>query len=357
MVHTARPADQVTDAARALHQRATVIDGCSFFLRGDNDRLRASGLSATNFTVVLPWDDLGTGVARIAEYYDAARRDARIEIAWSAADIERCKREGKFAAIVGCQNSRVVGTELANVEVLWRLGMRVMQLTYNERNFAADGCLEPDDAGLSFFGRTLIRELNRWGLVLDLAHCGVRSSLEAIEASQQPVIISHAGIRALVDSPRALSDEQIRAVAQSGGVVGVTTFAPFNWRGGPDRPRLSDFLDAVEHAVAVAGVDHVGFGTDHVVEPGGYPQWVRDRSAEVYTPYSPENAERGRRFAAVTAGVEAESQLEGMDGLQHLPRVTQGLLERGFSEDDVARILGGNFLRVFQQVWRTSAPV
>jgi membrane dipeptidase len=351
MVQTVTPADELTDAARALHQRAIVIDGCSFFLRGFNDRLRSSGLTASNFTVVLPWDDIGAGVTRIAEYYDVARRDAAIEIAWTAADIQRCKNEGKFAAIIGCQNSRVVGTELANVEVLWRLGMRVMQLTYNERNFAADGCLEPDDAGLSFFGRRLIRELNGWGMLLDLSHCGVRSSMEAIEASQQPVIISHTGIRAVVDSPRAVSDEQIRAVAANGGVVGVTTYPPFNWRGAAERPRLSDFLDAVEHAVAVAGIDHVGFGTDHVAEPDGYPQWVRDRSAEMYNGYSAHNAERGRLFAAVPRGDVLDGQLEGMEGMQELPRVTQGLLERGFREDDVAKILGGNFLRVFQQVW------
>src|SRR5919199_951319 len=95
---------EVSEAARALHQRSIVIDGCSFFLRGYNDRLRESGLTATNFTVVLPWDDIGVGVSRIAEYYDIVRRDPLVEIAWTADDIQRCKQQGKFAAIIGCQN-------------------------------------------------------------------------------------------------------------------------------------------------------------------------------------------------------------------------------------------------------------
>jgi membrane dipeptidase len=346
-----RAAAQLSERARALHAASIVIDGCSFFLRGYNDRIRESGLSAINFTVPLPMDDLAAAVGRIREYYEIAGRDPKIEIAWGVEDIERCKREGKLAAIIGCQNTRFLGTELANVELFARLGLRVVQLTYNERNFAADGCLEPANGGVSFFGRKLIGELNRFGLVLDLSHCGVRSSLEAIEISEQPVIISHAGIRALVDTPRSISDEQIRAIAAGGGVVGVTTFAPFNWRGGPTRPRLDDFLDAVEHTVAVAGIDHVGIGTDHVVEPGGYPQWVRDHAATTYDPYAPDNAERTRRFLEVTAGVSREDQLEGFAGMQEFPRVTQGLLDRGYSEADVQKVLGGNLLRVFRTVW------
>jgi membrane dipeptidase len=343
----------VSERARALHDRSIVIDGCSFFLRGYNDRIAQAGLTAINFTVPWPIDDLPATFGRIREYYEIARRDPKVEIAWDADVIERCKREGKLAAILGCQNSRFLGTELANVEMFARLGLRVVQLTYNERNFAADGCLEPADAGVSFFGRQLIRELNERGLVLDLAHCGVRSSLEAIEASREPVLITHAGIKALVDTPRSISDEQIRAIARSGGVVGVTSYAPFNWRGGPERPHIQDLLDAIEHTVGVAGIDHVGIGTDHVVEPGGYPQAVRDHAASQYGPYDPANLERSRKlFGEVMAGISRDDQLEGFAGMQDLPRVTQGLLDRGFSEEDVQKVLGGNFLRVFRQVWR-----
>jgi membrane dipeptidase len=352
------PSDVAT--ARDLHAASIVIDGCSFFLRGYNDRIAEAGLTASNFTVSMPEDDLAAALIRVASYHEAVRRDPRVRIAWSADVIEACKREGRFAAILGCQNSRFLGTELVNVELFARLGLRVVQLTYNERNFAGDGCFEPSDAGLSFYGRRLIAELEHFGLVLDLSHCGIRTSLEAMAASTQPVIISHAGLRGLTgDNPRCLTDEQVRAVAATGGVVGVTSFGPLNWRGGADRPTLADFLDAIEYAVDLVGIDHVGIGSDHVVEPGGYPQGVRDRAAMTYTAYqSPEALARSRQyFGEVIAGVSRDDQLDGFAGVQHLPRVTAGLLERGYAAAEVQQIIGGNLLRTFRAVWRDPASV
>jgi membrane dipeptidase len=309
--------------------------------------------------VPLPEDDLAGAIVHIRDYFEIARRDPRVRIAWSTDVIDECKRDGKLAAIIGCQNSRFLGTELTNVELFARLGLRVVQLTYNERNFAGDGCLEPNDAGLSFYGRRLIAELERFGLVLDLSHCGVRTSLEALATSTQPAIISHAGMRGLIgDNPRALTDEQIRAVAETGGVVGVTSYGPFNWRGGAERPSLDNFLEAIDYAVERAGIDHVGFGTDHVVEAGNYPAAVRDRAAMTYGPYSSDNKARTRRFyTEVTAGVSRDDQLDGFEGMQHLPRVTQGLLDRGYAETDIQKVLGGNLLRVFKQVWKDPAQV
>jgi membrane dipeptidase len=348
-----------TTSSSDLHQASIVIDGCSFFLRGYSDRIAESGLTAANFTVPMPEDDLAAAFVRLASYHEVVRRDPRVRIAWSSAVIEECKRDGAFAAILGCQNSRFLGTELVNVELFARLGLRVVQLTYNERNHAGDGCLEPNDAGLSFFGRRLIGELERVGLILDLSHCGLRTSLDALSVSTQPVIISHAGMRALTgDNPRCLTDDQLRAVAMTGGVVGVTSYGPFNWRGGAERPTIEHFLEAIDYAVQVAGIDHVGIGTDHVVEPGGYPQAVRDRAAMTYAAYQPAGTERTRRYyGQVTAGISRDDQLDGFAGMQHLPRVTAGLLARGYAPADVQKIIGGNFLRVFRAVWRDPASV
>lgn len=341
--------------AAALHRGSIVVDGASFFLHGYSERARSGGLTAINFMVPMPQDDLASAIGRIREYYEIARRDPEIEIVWDVGVIERCKREGKLAAILACQNSRFLGTELANVEVFARLGMRVVQLTYNERNFVADGCLEPANEGVSFFGRRLIAELNAFGVVVDLSHCGLRSSLEAVEASEHPVIFSHAGLRAMVDNPRTITDEQVRAVAVRDGVIGVSSFPTFNWRGGPTRPRLDDFLDALEHAIDVAGIEHVGIGTDHVVEPGGYPQWLRDYFARQYDDYSPEKAGINARYRQLTAGISREDQLDGFSGMQDMPRVTEGLLARGYGDADVQNVLGGNFMRVFRTVW-ANAP-
>jgi membrane dipeptidase len=346
-----RPA--LSERARALHAKSIVVDGCSFFLRGYNDRVQEGGLTAINFTVPLPMDDLTQAVIHIKEYLEVARKDPKVEIPRTAADIERCKAEGKLAAIIGSQNSRHFGTDLGMIEVFHLLGQRVCQITYNERNFVADGCMEPDDAGVSFFGRQVIRELNEIGMVIDLSHVGVRSSLEATELSEHPVVISHIGVKRFVDTPRTTGDELIRAVAAKGGVIGVTSLPVVNWRGGDRRPSLDDYLEAIEHAISVAGVDHVGIGTDHVVEPNGYPQWVRDYLSAKYNPYFPERGDRMGGLAEVLKGAELEpdEQLEGFRGMQDMPRVTQALLDRGYSDEDVQKVLGGNFMRVFRTVW------
>jgi membrane dipeptidase len=351
-VITARPAEEVTEQALALHQRSIVIDGCSFFLRGYNDRITSGGLTAINFTVPDVFADASDAFRSVREYYEVARRDPNVVIVRTVDDILRCKAEGKLAAILGAQNSRFLGTELVLVEMFARLGMRVVQLTYNERNFAGDGWMEPVDAGLSLYGRALIRELARHGIVLDLAHIGRRTILEAIDASEGPVVVTHAGLRKFVDHGRTVTDEEMKRVAATGGVVGVTSFGAFNWRGGPQRPRLADFLEAIEHAVSVAGIDHVGIGTDSVVEPGGYPQKVRDHAALTYGPYSAEQIERTRRFREVSKGFTTDEHLDGFRSMEHLPRVTQGLLDRGYKEEDVQKVLGGNFMRVFGQVWK-----
>ena len=221
----------VSAAAQAVHDSAVIVDGCSFFFGGYGELLRASGLTAVNFTVALPMDDSLQAAQRIKEYYAAVRRDPASQIVRTADDIRRCKAEGRFGVIIGCQNSRLIGTDLAWLEVFHTLGLRTLQLTYNERNFVGDGCLEPHDAGLSHFGKRVVRAANDVGLTIDLAHAGVRTTLETIELSEKPCVISHAGVAALVPGARSYSDEVITALAAKGGVFGVTTFPNVNWRG------------------------------------------------------------------------------------------------------------------------------
>jgi membrane dipeptidase len=346
-----RRPEEVSEQALALHRSSTVIDGCSFFLRGYNDRIRRSGVTAVNFTVPDTNHDTAGALGAIREYYEIARRDANIAIVRATSDIERCKAEEKLGVIIGCQNSRFLGTELVLVEMFARLGLRVVQLTYNERNFAGDGYMEPVDAGLSFFGRSLIAELSACGIVLDLSHIGERTFSEAVDASKDPVVVSHVGVRKFVDHPRTVSDEQLKRVAMTGGVVGITSHGAFNWRGGNQRPQLGDFLDAIEHAIGVAGIDHIGIGTDSVVEPGGYPPKVRDNAAMTYEPYSASQVERGRKFASVT-GVPTDDHLEGFASMEHWPRITQGLQDRGYKDLEIQKVLGLNFVRVFRKVWQ-----
>jgi len=350
---TVAPFPAVSARAQALHDRSIVVDGCSFFLHGYNDRIKQGGLTALNFTVALPMEDTAQAVIRIKEYYAIARRDPKVVIPRTTADIERCKAEGNVAAIIGSQNSRHFGTDLGLIEIFHLLGQRICQLTYNERNFVADGCMEPNDAGVSFFGRQVIAEMNRLGMVIDLSHVGVRSSFDAVEISEQPVIISHIGVKKLADTPRTASDDLMKAVAAKGGVVGLTSFPVVNWRGGDQRPSIDDYLNAIEHAILVVGIDHVGIGSDHVAEPNGYPAWVREFLSEKYNAYTPQRGVRMTGLADVMKGVEIEpdEQLLGFRGMQDLPRLTDALLTRGYSDADVQKVLGGNLMRVFRQVW------
>jgi membrane dipeptidase len=343
----------VSERAQALHDRSIVIDGCSFFLKGYNDRIKEGGLTALNFTVALPMEDTSEAVIRIKEYYDVRRRDPKVEIPLTAADIEKIKAEGKVGAIIGSQNSRHFGTDLGLVELFHILGQRVCQITYNERNFVGDGCMEPNDAGLSFYGKQVIAELNRVGMVIDLSHVGVKTSFDTVAASKQPVVITHIGVKHIADTPRTASDDLLKAVASTGGVIGLTSLPVVNWRGTDQRPSINDYLDAIEHTIEVVGIDHVGIGSDHVVEPDGYPTWVRAYLSEKCNPYSPQRGVRMNTLADVMKGVEIEvdEQLEGYRGMQDLPRLTDALLTRGYSEEDTQKVLGGNFMRVFRQVW------
>lgn len=341
----------VSAEAQAVHDSAVIIDGLTFFFDGYGELLRASGITAANFTVALPMDDSADALQRVKEYHRLVAADPGSTIVRSVDDIRACKRDGRFGVIVGCQNSRHIGTDLTWLSIFQQLGMRVLQLTYNERNFVGDGCLEPNDAGLSHFGRRVVLEANRLGITVDLSHAGVRTTLEAIELSEKPCIISHSGVTAKVPGPRSVDDEVMRALAAKGGVFGVTSFPNVNWRGGDRRPSFDDFLEAVEHAIHVVGIDHVGYGSDYVARIGAYPEWVIRYLADTYAPYRGQRESRPG-LAKVLGDIDIhDEQLEGFAGTHHLPRLTEALLARGHGEAGARKVLGENFLRVFEATW------
>jgi membrane dipeptidase len=328
--------------AEALHRGAVVVDGTTFFCRGYTDRLEKAGVTALNITTAWPDDDFEAAVRRIEEYYVLVRDDPKIGLVQTTVDIERFKREGKVGLIIAFQNSRPIGTILERVETFWRLGVRTIQVTYNTRTFAGDGIFEEHDVGLSKFGRAMVREMNRVGILVDLSHVGRRSSLDAIDASEQPCVFTHSNPHALVPVPRNITDEQMKAVAAKGGLVGCSSFPALVWRGGASGPTLDQFIDCIDYAVNLVGVDHVSIGTDSEATKGAYPPELR--------------ASLRRLYPGTTGGFHARfpqgSPLAGMeDGLADWPHVTRRLLERGYAPADVQKIIGGNFLRVARQVW------
>lgn len=339
-----RAIERVSPEARRLHEAAIVIDGCSFFCLGYGDILEESGLTAVALTTPWPWDTFDVAIQRAEEYYQLVARDPRFRLIESADDIRQAKENRQIGIILFAQSPSPIGDRLARVETMARLGFRVIQLTYSERNHVGDGCNEPSNVGLSIFGRELIRELNRHGIVVDLSHAGQRTALEAVEVSEDPVIVSHASVIERYPNPRNISNELIDAVAASGGMIGLTTFAPLNWNGDPTHPAtLEEYLDAVDYVVERVGVDHVGIGTDSEATQGAYPQALR--------------AELALRYPNLTSGyfeafgADAPRQVVGFRGMRDLPLITAGLLERGYGAEDVAKVVGGNLLRVYDAVW------
>ena len=270
-----------------------------------------------------------------------------IEQAGSVEEIEAISREGKTAVIWSVNGPPVAGEmqdpeqELKFIDDWRRIGVRMMHLTYNRRNFAADGCAEPADGGLSDFGRDLIARLNRSGIIVDVPHTGRRSSIEAAKVSAKPIMASHTAAKALFDFARCKDDETLKAIADGGGLVGVYAYP--GMLGGSDD--LNMLLDHLQYIAKLIGTDHVGIGTDLHYEH----HW----DEEIYgmTPYP--NAEYSRRWWGdwKKHPHQPKNPKESIDGSLawiNWPLYTVGLVVRGFSDDDIAKIQGQNFLRVLK---------
>ena len=261
-------------------------------------------------------------------------------------DIRQINDEGKIAVIWSVNGPPLAGTlcdlheELEWVDVWKRMGVRLMHLTYNRRNCAADGCAESADAGLSDLGRELVRKLNKSGIIVDVPHTGRRSSIEAAQVSEKPIMASHTGARALFDYIRCKDDETLRAIADKDGLIGVCAAADL-LGGSSDLPMM---LRHIRYIADLIGVDHVGIGTD-----GMYMHlWPTSGNISDY-----ENAEFSSRWWGnwdnypYDASKSVESYYGSLAWL-NWPLFTVGLVKSGFRDDEIAGILGQNFLRVFE---------
>jgi len=378
----------VSAAAKRLHERALVVDGCFPIHTGplgySEDMLRqARQMIATGdrFSdirqrmAVLYDKELLSGSTDLWEWWEASgatafhttvgrveggtcqeafetavreiaiwqRRfdtfDALIKIV-RASDIERALEEKKPGVILGFQNSTHFMGDLDHVEFFHALGIRIVQLTYNLRNRSGDGCTERSDAGLSHFGRRLVKRLNETEILIDLSHCGEMTCQDAIEASDRPVAITHTSCKAVHDHVRAKSDDLLRSLSAANGYAGILLVPSFL---APRQPSLAHFIDHLVHAASIMGVDKVGIGTDR----GTYPREIRDV------------IEREKAAALAGQGVTEvgwragdflipEPEVAGYRDWRDLPKLTEAMLRRGFSEDEVRGILGLNFVRVFR---------
>jgi membrane dipeptidase len=383
--------DAVSAKARAIQESAIVVDTHAdtpqrFLDEGFDigstdandwghislDKAKRGGLSAEFFSI---WVDPETNQGHFAQhtfdlidsvYEQAARHPDRMMMAFSVADIQRAHEQHKLAALMGIEGGHSIENDMRLLRDYYRLGVRYMTLTWSNTNEWGDSSGDINDSkvqhhnGLTDFGKQVVLEMNRLGMMVDISHVADKTFWDAIATTKAPVIASHSSARALVNAPRNMTDDMLKAVAKNGGVVQVNFFNGFidetyrkhmedqakeqeaaiqkyidhlkadgkpinyvdrdrierEWMAMIPRPPLKSLIDHIDHIAKVAGVDHVGLGSDFDGVSGATPQ--------------------------------------GIDSAADLPKITQALLDRGYSADDIRKILGGNLLRVFAEVERVS---
>lgn len=255
----------------------------------------------------------------------------------SAEDIAVAKKAGKTGVMFGFQNCSPIEDDFSLVEIFHSLGVRFMQLSYNNQSLLATGCYEKNDPGITRFGRQVIREMNRVGMVVDMSHSAERSTLEAIELSQRPIAITHANPTFFEPALRNKSNEVLKALGDSGGMLGFSLY-PFHLRNGPNCSR-EEFCEMVADTVEIMGVDHVGIGSDLCQnQPDSVVEWMRNGRWSKTTDYG--------EGSAGQAGFP--QQPDWFANSTHYGNIAQGLRQKGFNEQEVEKIMGLNWLRFFE---------
>lgn len=335
----------IADEASNLHREAVVIDGSTVMELSEAhlDRAHEGGVTAVNHTVTHPYVDTVTGLQQVneARRWIEANND-RALLATSVADILRAKQEGKEAVIFGPQDTEMIGVDLDLLGTFRDLGVRILQLTYQRQNLLGAGCGEKVDPGLSHQGRRFVREMNSLGILVDVSHCGEQTGLDAMDASERPVVVTHSFCDAISPHIRAKSDSFLRRLADQRGVIGVTTLSGFLYY--PDEPRrrpdLARFVEHISHIVDVAGIDSVAIATDY---DETLTEQMRDAQAS--------NPEIGTLLGDWPW---EERRAIGMEDGAKFGNFTSALRNGGFSTEDIVKILGGNWLRVFDEAWTDS---
>ncbi|WP_312084409.1 membrane dipeptidase [Brevundimonas sp.] len=312
----------------------------------DGPEVLAAGMDAlvldlTIFPRALPQatEALAAWTARVGETGTALHiiRDGR--------DFQKARADNKLGVVIACQDASILGPSvisysdqnLENLRTMHGSGLRILQLTHNERTAAGDGFIEPHDGGLSLLGARVVEEMGRLGGLIDLSHCSDRTTIEAIGLSNGPVAITHAGCRALNSSMRNKTDEAIRALADKGGFFGV--FMMSRWLTDRDTSSVEDVVDHIDHVVKIGGVEVAGFGSDQPAMGDDSPQTSKvARLAE----YQARNL--GRPGAEPLHG---HVTCADMDGPDRMTVLAKALNRRGYAPSDIDKIVGGNFIRIF----------
>ena len=341
----------IAPAAKELYARALILDCNSGppwennappLPQSDLDLVRNSGVNVVKLSLGGINEDFAATVAEIAsiqqliELQPAYFLQVRVP-----ADFERAKRENKLGIILSFESADMLGDKLDNFETFRNLGVRVMQFSYNKKSPFGAGVMAPDGGGLTALGRQAAEKMNKLGIALDVSHANAQTTADAIAISKKPVLMTHAGCSAVHAHPRNKTDEQLKALADKGGVVGIYDLPYLS--ASPRQPTVDDYMAHMEHALKVAGEDHVGVGSDAGLDPF-------DTSPKGMAEFN--KSEEERQKAGLAAPEEDRpTYVIGLNTPRRIEVITDQLLKRGYSERVAEKVIGGNFVRVLGEIW------
>jgi membrane dipeptidase len=343
--------DSEPPAIATLYKNAIVVDSlCAPFTETDGPptadaltAVRQSGITAINFTVSQPtFEDTVSNIA-IVEMLAEQHPEAFL-IVRRHSDIARAKRENKVGIMQGFQYTAFLEENPDRIEMFRQLGVRIMQLTYNNRSIFGDGCLEPGNAGLSKAGIAAVKKMNDLGVAVDLSHSGYRTTSDGIAESSKPVLITHSGCAAVYAHPRSKPDEILKALANRGGYFGVYLM-PYVVAS-PTVPTREHVLDHVVHAINVCGADHVGIGSDGAIQKTVL-------SAEQKSAFDQDIARR-KKLGIGAPGEDRYPYVPDLNGPDHMEVIATELAKRGQPSPVIEKVLGANFQRVIGEIWGMS---
>lgn len=323
--------------AEELHKNSLVIDLHTHVLEEDFvenvPRIQRSQVDGLFEAVAAVDEDFAQSMDRLGLFIKEVEKHPDFMPAFCAQDFVEAKKKGKQAIMFQLE-PQSFARNLDRVAIAYGLGIRMALLTFNTRTYVGDGCGERTNGGLSYLGLELVERMNELGMLIDLSHCGIQTTLDAIEASKDPVLCNHIGARVLYPQCKRLkTDEELKAIAAKGGIVGISAIP--NQLSRNAEQGIQDMLNHIDYIVNLIGVDHIAIGLDNVF--GDHVEYHRQAAQTTF------------KLALIGQELNAP-YMYGIESPEEWPNITRGLVSRGYSDDGIKKIIGGNALRVIQEV-------